>query len=118
MVPFAKSCLKFNFSGEQFWGRAARAPRSRKRFEALVIWGGDFLGGLHIFLAVSGVRSQASLETYPTTYDLRPKTENFERGRSVGGNREVDRDLGLGFDGFAAFKVRFEVPLADGVLGC
>src|SRR5580658_4536646 len=45
-VPFAKSGLAFNFAGEQFWGRAARAPRSRKRFEALVIWGGVFLGGL------------------------------------------------------------------------
>src|SRR5271163_4760071 len=38
-VPFAKFCVAFNFAGEQFWGRAARAPRSRKRFEALVIWG-------------------------------------------------------------------------------
>ncbi len=29
-VPFAKSGLGFNFGSEQFWGRAARAPRSRK----------------------------------------------------------------------------------------
>lgn len=36
---------------------------------------------------------------------------------SVGGNGEVDGDLGFGFDGFGAFEVRFEVPLADGVLG-
>jgi hypothetical protein len=36
-VPFAESCMEFNFASEQFWGRAARAPRSRKRFEALVI---------------------------------------------------------------------------------
>src|SRR5271163_129951 len=34
--------MEFNFAGEQFWGRAARAPRSRKRFEALVIFGGFF----------------------------------------------------------------------------
>ena len=37
-VPFAKSASTFIFASEQFWGRAARAPRSRKRFEALVFW--------------------------------------------------------------------------------
>jgi hypothetical protein len=41
-VPFAKSFAAFNFTNEQFWGRAARAPRSRKRFEALVIFGEFF----------------------------------------------------------------------------
>jgi hypothetical protein len=30
-VPFATFCLAFNVTGEQFWGRAARAPRSQKR---------------------------------------------------------------------------------------
>ena len=30
-VPFAKSGLASIFASEQFWGRAARAPRSRKR---------------------------------------------------------------------------------------
>jgi hypothetical protein len=40
-VPFAKFCTAINFPGEQFWGRAARAPRSRKRFEALAIFGQD-----------------------------------------------------------------------------
>jgi hypothetical protein len=38
-VPFAKVKAAFTFASEQFWGRAARAPRSRKRFEALVILG-------------------------------------------------------------------------------
>ena len=36
---------------------------------------------------------------------------------SVGGDREVDGNLGFGFDWLAAFEVRFEVPLPDGVLG-
>ena|SRR5271156_3558875 len=70
MVPFAKSCLKFNFSGEQFWGRAARAPRSRKRFEALVIWGRDFQMD-----APSSLRSQVlGLRFLPNTPDLTPNT--------------------------------------------
>jgi hypothetical protein len=42
-VLFAKSSLAFIFTSEQFWGRAARAPRSRKRFEAPVIFGGNCL---------------------------------------------------------------------------
>jgi hypothetical protein len=57
MVPFAKSCLKFIFAGEQFWGRAARAPRSRKRFEALVIFGArDSQMEWIVYLAVLGFR--------------------------------------------------------------
>jgi hypothetical protein len=36
-VPYAKPCPAFIFGNEQFWGRAARAPRSRKRSGALVI---------------------------------------------------------------------------------
>jgi hypothetical protein len=109
MVPFAKSCLKFNFSGEQFWGRAARAPRSRKRFEALVILGRDS----YMDSACSVWSQVFGLRFLPKTYDLRPRTDS-----SVGGNREVDRDLGFGFDRFGAFQVRFEVPLPDRVLGC
>jgi hypothetical protein len=37
-VPFANFGLAFIFASGQFWGRAARAPRSRKRLEALFIW--------------------------------------------------------------------------------
>ena len=36
---------------------------------------------------------------------------------SVGRNREVDGDFGLGLDGVAALKVRLEMPLTDGVFG-
>src|SRR5258706_3110065 len=35
---------------------------------------------------------------------------------SVSRDREVDRDLGLGFNGFVALVVRLEMPLPDGVL--
>ena len=53
-VPFAKLCATFNFAAEQFWGRAARAPRSRKRFEALV-----FGAAFREVTASSGLRSKA-----------------------------------------------------------
>jgi hypothetical protein len=34
---------EFNFTGEQFWGRAARASRTRKSLETLVIFMGKSL---------------------------------------------------------------------------
>lgn len=77
MVPFAKSCLKFNFSGEQFWGRAARAPRSRKRFEALVILSGTLLRWTPDLSC--GLRSQVSgFCLRPATQDLGPDPQLVE----------------------------------------
>src|ERR1700677_4487886 len=70
MVPFAKSCLKFIFAGEQFWGKAARAPRSRKRFEALVIlgreilrWSGSFTLRFHV-LGLNVFAQDLTLKAY------------------------------------------------------
>ena len=75
-VPFAESCMEFNFASEQFWGRAARAPRSRKRFEALVIFGERFFAGSAPSLVLTSFRElvpsltglSSMIVAFPRTY--------------------------------------------------
>jgi hypothetical protein len=131
---------EFNFTGEQFWGRAARASRTRKSLGTLVILGEKLseVSGRNTNMANS-VKSRAWFVAHGSSHllhsvqrnlkieiFLREKLEKKWRGRTGGlelrsrklvrRDGEIDGDLGLRFHGLAALVVRLEVPLPHRIL--
>jgi len=94
-VLFADVRLGFIFSGEQFWGRAARAPVTRKSPGARYF--SRFFGHRQ-----AGIKKRRVMRRF-----------FFLKIASVCADREVDRNPGLCFDGHAILQVRFEAPLLD-----
>ena len=114
-MPFARFRRGINFTSEQFWGRAARAPRSRKRSGRSSFWVNRGNQSLGMWRPASERRSpELGNKKGRARENLWPITKK-SKWESIGRDRKVDRDLGLGFNRFAALKMRLEMPLPDGV---
>src|SRR6516165_8314618 len=97
-VLFAENGSEFTFLGEQFWGRAARASKTRKSLGRSLNLGPILIKGK------AGRRDSRRLF--------------FVWRSSVRRDHEVDGDVSLGLDGSTVLQVRLEAPLADCFASC